>query len=296
MNDTAIYLDTNLWNALVNQSVDPHYILTELKYAHARLALSGQTVYELAKTFASKPQRAVELFQYLKQYVNDIVGAYDTMEQLHHEVDAINTGASSVEAFYGAREYSALRAHVDKLALGELNAETQLRVASGNHFAQAARSSQKAHLDSKPEVKDRLKAVAQGQLSRWLQSEMLSDRGTALLLGHLRRMYGDSLPEGAAVELAHALLRTPLFRAAKGIIRADLYSNWRCANRDSLRSDLIDDMYHVLNASYCAVYATAESKQAEYAAHLLSDQTQVSIYDVQAPIAAWLVRVASQLS
>jgi hypothetical protein len=67
-------------------------------------------------------------------------------------------------------------------------------------------------------------------------------------------------------------------RFAKGVVRSDLYYNWRCANRGSEPKDLIDDMYHVLNAVYCDVYATREEGQAEYAPLTLSPKTKVAIY------------------
>jgi hypothetical protein len=36
------------------------------------------------------------------------------------------------------------------------------------------------------------------------------------------------------------------------------YYNWRCARHGSNRPDLIDDMFHVLNATYCDVYVSKE--------------------------------------
>jgi len=48
--------------------------------------------------------------------------------------------------------------------------------------------------------------------------------------------------------------------------------------RESVPKDLIDDMYHVLNAVYCDVYATAERRQAEYASLILALNTTVAIY------------------
>jgi hypothetical protein len=101
-------------------------------------------------------------------------------------------------------------------------------------------------------------------------------------------MYED-IPENVAIPNAHALLRIPASRIAKGIVRADLYYNWRCANRGSNPKDLVDDLYHVLNATYCSVYASAEPGQAEYAALMLSQWTRVAIYDDQMPVDAWLL-------
>src|SRR5712671_372308 len=180
-----IYLDTNIWNRLMDQNVSPQKLLSDLTSKDADLALSGQTVYELARTFLSSvptaSARARDLFQYLENYVDaGIPCAHDNMRVLHGEVDAMHTGASEVVTFYGPTEYAGLRSEVKKLSQGIF----------------------------------------------------------------------DKLAEDS--------------RIAKGIVRTDLYFNWRCANRGSTPGDLADDLYHVLNASYCAIYATAEPRQAVY--------------------------------
>lgn len=99
----------------------------------------------------------------------------------------------------------------------------------------------------------------------------------------------EGLSAETALRTSHDLLRIPASRIAKGIVRADLYFNWRCANRGSTPNDLTDDLYHVLNASYCGFYVTAEPKQAEYASLLLNVGTLVSIYDDSKPIDSWLL-------
>jgi hypothetical protein len=78
----------------------------------------------------------------------------------------------------------------------------------------------------------------------------------------------------------------------RGVVRADLYYNWRCAHRDSNRPDLIDDMFHVLNATYCDVYVSKEKNQLEYAGLLPSRATRVEIYD-GSPVDKWLEKLAT---
>jgi hypothetical protein len=85
-----------------------------------------------------------------------------------------------------------------------------------------------------------------------------------------------------------ALLANPRFRFSRGVVRADLYYNWRCANRGSNPPDLIDDMFHVLNATYCDVYATKDKKQLEYAGLMLTADTRVEIY-TSGPVDQWLL-------
>ena len=50
-------------------------------------------------------------------------------------------------------------------------------------------------------------------------------------------------------------------------------------------------MYHVLNATYTDVYATAEDGQKEYASLLLSRWTRPEFYDDRTRLAEWLLAV-----
>lgn len=101
MNLIKLYLDTNMWNRLHAQRVDARYFHSALLKHGASLAVSGQTLCELARTFEKNPQKATELFKCLKGYVDlGIIGAHDNMEQLHGEIRALNTGETQVVAFY----------------------------------------------------------------------------------------------------------------------------------------------------------------------------------------------------
>lgn len=276
----------------MDQNIRPQKLLSDLTNK-ACLAISGQTIYELARTFLSSAPnalaRARDLFRYLKNYVDaGIPCAHDNMRVLHGEVDAMHTGASGVVAFYGPVEYAGLRSEVDKLSQGIFDKLAEGFIAGRKQFSQSTRSEQKTHFQGKEQIKNQIKAVPADQLQAWLDREMLTDSGLAILASQLLRMY-DGLSAETALLAAHALLHIPASRIAKGIVRADLYFNWRCANRGSTPSDLADDLYHVLNASYCAVYATAEPKQAQYASHLLGPWTKLAIYDERMPVDAWLL-------
>lgn len=300
MNRSLIYLDTNIWNRLADQNINPQRLLAGLGSKSANLALSGQTIYELSKTFIGTGPtarvRAQGLFRYVKHYVEEeIPCAHDNMEQLHGEVNALNTGASEVVAFYGPREYGLLKAEVEKLSQGICDKRAEEFIAGRRQFAQSARSGQQSHIQAKQNIRDRLKAVTEGELRAWLDREMLSDIGAAILADHLLRMYKGLRPETAIMN-ALALLQIPPSRIAKGIVRADLYFNWRCANRGSNPKDLVDDLYHVLNSSYCCFYATAEPKQAQYASLILSQWTRVAVYDDHTAIDAWLLGLSKQLA
>jgi hypothetical protein len=287
-----IYLDTNLWNRLFDHKINPKSFLKQLKGKNANLVVSGQTIYELAKTFSGAPQRAQQLFQYLKLYVDaGIIGAHDNMEQLRGELAALDKRTSSAIVFYGPREYREMQSEVNKLAQGNFDERAKFFTTERQQFSQTTRADQKAHFDTKQHVKDELKGISEDQLERWLDNQVISHNGAAMLTIHLQRMYSD-VPMDILIAAALALLRTPASRIAKGIVRADLYFNWRCANRESTPRDLVDDMYHVLNASYCATYATAEPKQTEYASLLLSTWTKIAVYDDEKPVNSWLSSLA----
>jgi len=76
---------------------------------------------------------------------------------------------------------------------------------------------------------------------------------------------------------------------ARALVKADLYYNWRCANYGSVPRDLMPDLYHLVNAVYCDIYATAESKHARLAPLVLTSKTSVAIYDESGPVDDWLV-------
>jgi hypothetical protein len=191
-------------------------------------------------------------------------------------------------AFYGETELAALKDCVDKLAQGDYEQRKHSMI-TWDDFSRSARAGQNAHFDNKHDVEDRLKAVTEEQLKPWLQGEMLSPIGVHMLTGRLLSLYQGSMSLQIAGSRAALLLGSSLSRAAKGIIRADLYSNWRRANRGSIRKDLVPDIYHVLNACYCSIYATAERGQMAYAALLLSDSTKTAVCGDQTPVEAWLL-------
>ena len=284
-----IYLDTNLWNRLLDQNVEPVSLLSNLQQCGYSLALSGQNVYELTRTFETSKDRGKDLFRYLKIYVDaGIAGAYDGMDLLRNEVKTLYARSDSVVAFYSSPDYSALKAEVAKLAQGIVEERAQTFLSERVEFARATRESQKAHLENRPNMKARFLAVDKDSLAAWLDQEMSGNAGAALLSAHLLRVY-ESRDADAAISTALGLLQHPAPRIAKAVVRADLYSNWRCAHRGSNPRDLIDDMYHVLNAAYCDVYATAEAGQKEYASLLLCQCTRPAIYDEKTPLRDWLL-------
>ncbi|WP_263417867.1 DUF4238 domain-containing protein [Terriglobus albidus] len=289
----AIYLDTMLWNRLLDQDVDPQSLHKHLSGKNMRLSLSGHVLYELARTFKNKPDRGQALFRYLKQLIDcGVIVMHDNMEQLHREVVAFrNKSIVQIIASYEEAEYHKMKVEVDKLSEGTYDEHVQQFVAGRSQFSQDSRSRQKEHFEGKDDARQQLQRVSKDQLESWLRAESSSLRGSALLAKHLQRMYS-GIPDDEALTVAHRLIRIPHFRMAKSVVRADLYGNWRCAQGGQNPRDLVNDMYHMLNACYCEVYATAEDGQAQYASLLLPSEVRMSIYDDVTPIHEWLLSLA----
>jgi hypothetical protein len=285
-----IYLDTVLWNTLWNQKIDPDKIKKSLAYRRAHVVPGPHVLYELLKTFHSSrglAERGRGLLSYFGEFIGpDTPAAKDNQELLTAEIDAIRNGPAAAEMFLSRAGRDAIRIEIENLAMGVLSDQAEAFLAAQKAFASKTRLGQKEHLQVRDDIKTELKSVSPEGLADWLRTTALSPVGIAILTRHLQRFI-NGVSTAIAIDLASNLLATPVKPFARGVVRADLYYNWRCANRDSVPKDLIDDMYHVLNSMYCDLYATAERKQAEYA-HLLLTNTKVAVYDGATPVGQWI--------
>jgi hypothetical protein len=206
------------------------------------------------------------------------------MGLLKEECHAFETDLSEIDPMLPTDDYETLRREVDKLANGIVEGRVREFIAKRTKFASSTRAAQKDHFVGRGELKRKLKALSESQLAQWLVLQALAPSGAEILYAHLERMFGP----GPAHDYAPGVLLSPVGNAARGLVRADLYYNWRCANRDSNPKDLMDDMLHVLQSIYCDVYATEERNHSEYASFLLTPRTRVAIYDRQTPVDHWL--------
>jgi len=131
-----------------------------------------------------------------------------------------------------------------------------------------------------------LSAITPQDLEDWLRRESVSIRGHSNLARHISLRFPE-VPEHEVTEYAVGLFDLPMKRYARGLVRADLYLHWRYCQFGALPKDLVDDVYHVLNASYCDMYATADPKQ-KYAYLLLTSNTQVSIWPRDNRVDNWI--------
>ena len=118
------------------------------------------------------------------------------------------------------------------MAAGILDERAEEFISGRKQFSESTRADQKAHLDGKEQVTNQFKTVSESQLSTWLDRDTASDVGAAILARHLLRIY-ENISVARAIKNALALLSIAPSRVAKGVVRADLYYNWRCSNRGS---------------------------------------------------------------
>lgn len=288
-NYLLIYPDTNIWNRLCKQGEAPDKVLSILSASGATLVLSPHTIYELVRTFTgSRPtskEQAVKLFSYIKVFLDaGIPGSKQLMNLVGDEGVAFGQGHTSIDPLLGDDDRKELCQEVDRLAAGNLEQRVPDFIVKRMAFAAETREDQKNHFDDHEKLKEHLRKVAETDLPIWLPLETMTASGLTIISDHLERISGAPGPDQS---WSLAFLRSAVSVASKGVVRADMYYNWRAANRGSNPKDLMDDMLHVLQAIYCHYYVTEEPKQSQYASLLLTPATRVAIYDHVDRVGTW---------
>jgi len=94
-----IYLDTNIWNALCDQNVDPKSMVTALAAKSSAIVFGSHNVFELAKTFMPVTEGAT-LFAYVAKFLDlGIPIIRENMETLQLEAQAFAAGGGFVNPF-----------------------------------------------------------------------------------------------------------------------------------------------------------------------------------------------------
>lgn len=290
---TTIYLDTNLWNCLADQNIAPRDLVPALRHRNTRLVISTHVIYEVTKTFRSARQtaekRGMELSAYLARCLDaGLACAKDNMEILAAEMWALQLRTQEVNAFLSGKDLALVRKELGRLSKGDVTKHAKTFISERSAMAERTRLEQAQHLQNHSQTKELLKRIPDGKVKSWLHGQLQAPVAVRLLTDHIMRRFPEATNAEAA-EYATALLKTSTGRIAAGLVRADLYYNWRCAHREFNPRDLIDDIYHVLNSTYCDVYATAEQKQSEYAALLVTGGTAIAIHDGKSALDRWLL-------
>jgi hypothetical protein len=288
-----VYLDTNLWNALFHQRVRVDVLLDSLGKRDIRLVLSDESLYELAKTFlrsdGTGKEHAAALFNYLQEFIaRSIPIAKENMDAVAAEMQSLQWKVREVFPFINASDYEIVRTMVEHLATGQPSGEEVERVNRRIALRDFDRRGIRDFFAANPSSKRAFQAITAEQFSGWVAREARTIRATQYIASQIQQYFPDQ-PASEIAEYAHFLQTAPANRISLGMIRRNIYINWRCAHRGSVPKDLFADSTHIVNANYCDVYGTGEKGQAEYASHLLAPSTRVCIYDNKAaPIDEWL--------
>jgi len=290
-----IYFDTNMWNISCDQGIEPEVLLEGLDKQGSTLVIGQNATDELSKTFLKleSHERANILFSHLQAYMNAGLRcvAKDVSEMLVAEMWALK-GAENSDKFLAGQDVLKISDLISQLARGELPEGFLAGLEAKTSRAREDKNRTVTNLRDQPMLKDELLSIDESRFPNWLEEQLKSNQAIRLLVEKL----GLRFPTIATTELlecARALINNKS-RLAIGMLRADFYYSWRCARRGSNRGDLLDDLYHVLNASYCDVYATAEVKQSQYTG-LILHSTRTAIYDQNNQLLdKWLISIAKR--
>jgi hypothetical protein len=294
-----IYLDTDLWNILFFENIDPADLMGRLDAKGACLVFSSHNLYEIAKSFhraesqtRAKGKKLVGFL--LKFFESTIQHPVESGELLKAEANTNKfvRGVFKDEVFVKASATNLFKDEANALLQVQLPADIDEFISQRKAKVANLRTNQKNHLADRPHLVARLKGIPPHGLSTFLASESLSSQGLRILDHHLRAVFPD-LPPVNARELSNVLLNSGVAPFTHSLVRSTLYMNWRAANYGGLPPDIPDDMYHMLGATYCDVYATGEAKQS-YAKELLASKTLFGSYprDGSVAIEDWLDSLA----
>jgi hypothetical protein len=265
-----IYADTSVWNRLCDEHVDPATFAADLAARNSKLALGFNVFYEIGKIFNTgdvcKVARGRELLRYLATYLSLrtpimkengsllIEEAEDAMDQQKME-----------SYFFNDSQYRIAVSEIEKLnTAGSFDPPTAKFFAGRKDLAETSRLLIREHLRANPEAARMCERVTERHLLKFLNDKSTGIIGKRLLVKHLAKEF----PKSDLTTLRQAakqLLRRPTYRLSTAICRGDFYLSWRCVHRKSLRDDLPDDSFHVINAAYCDVFMTTETDQANIA-------------------------------
>jgi len=287
----SLYLDTNLWNMLCDQSVVPEDLVTRIR-AHAwELVFSPHIRYELARTFRSPrldaKERAQLLFSYLARYVAlNIRCVKQIPDLLREEVRHVCKEISKIECFYQDEFYEREAGEIRKLAAENIDV--------GNNRVLDFRGKQVSEFrEASPGRTAMWREHAEYDAQTTLEEFMefgLRKFGQRCLMKHVSQFFPD-LADKHLRQIGRKLLSAPRYRLSQALVRGDIYLDWRCFHERGIAKDTSDDCFHIENAAYCDAYATADAGQEKYANEILL-KTRVRIYDRTTPLMEWLTSAA----
>lgn len=287
-----IYLDTNVWNDLCSKEFSPTELVARLADNGLQIAIGTHSVLELAKTFQSqKPnahERAKQLFACLSMFLAHRVPC--VKENRHLLRDEAKDAAGQIlkfSPFYELEEYNLLTKEVEKLSRGVFDERANSFILRKKAKVAKFRQQMK---DLLPDNRTAIMEYGNLKLEEFT-SKVWPRWARPILRIELSRQFPRS-PTSQLGLLSKKLLGSPKYRLSDALVRAHVYVNWQCLRRSSVPRDLLDDCFHVVNASYCDIYATKESAQEDYAPSILR-HTAFALYRGSPELDDWLCSLLS---
>jgi hypothetical protein len=286
-----IYLDTNIWDQLCDQKVDPKQFIDALASKGYTLVISFHTVYEFARTLTSPAPQAIargrQLCAYAVQYLDlGIPCTKDFWEYVLAEISTCAARGPLVDPLTTADQCALIQKQLHRLASSDNMDDARQFIDQRSPFGLNTSQAQHAHIDKNPDLAAYLQTIAQPQLADWMSTESRTIFGANAFLHRFSKLITPVLTQ----EFVLALLGCPAAEMVRASVRTDLYSNWHEAHHGANRAGLYDDMLHVLQALYCDFYITEDKKQSAYAPLLLTPATHFESYrDRTTPIDQWIL-------
>jgi hypothetical protein len=287
-----IYLDTMLWNRLCDEDAEPAQIIEQLSKKNAQVVLSTQIIYELAKTFTSKKtaarDRAIRLFSFLVPFAKLRTPCMKMnptilVEEAHFSVG----GQHSIEVFLPENDYRNMEREVEKLSQGIFEPRVGSFIASREKQAADLRFGTVNHL-AKVAPRQRNLLTSAEDNKAWF-TRMLRIFGRQLIREHLILQF-PAEPLKRMTLVAKRLIASRACRLSHAVVAADLYVYSRAARNQAVPRDLLPDLDHMVNASHCDMYLTAEAGQGKYGPLILRNTT-LAVYDQSTPVRDWLISI-----
>jgi hypothetical protein len=234
-----IYLDTMMWDELYDQAVEANLLVRALAEKDKYLVLGTENIYEMAKTFSINADRAKNLFIFLKTFTDlDILCANINPTLLDAEIISVIKDEPYVpDPFLNPANYERMRTEVFKLAQGKFDARASDFITERKNIAANDRALIAANYSIPSTLKNQLRKIKPEQLAVWIR-KAVAHSGRTLLKQRLRKHY-PSEREKDITRVAKKLLSSNFYALANAAVRADLYTNWRTANRGSMSRDLL---------------------------------------------------------
>ena len=286
-----IYLDTNIWDQLCDQNVDPKRFINALASKDYVLVISFHTVYEFARTLAGADPTVIargrQLCAYAKQYLDlGISCTKDFWEYILAEISTCSASAAALDPRATPEQCAEIKKQLTRLASSDNMDDAKLFISQRSPFGAKTSQAQHVHMDIRPDLAAYLLKIPHAELADWMSTESRTIFGANAFLYRFSKMIGTGLTQ----EFVLALLGCPQGETVRASVRADLYSNWHEAHHSANRASLYDDILHVLQALYCDFYITEDKRQSAYAKLLLTPSTNFDIYrDRNIPIDQWIL-------